>query len=410
MTETAPSSSEAQTGFYRWVLLAGVWSVYFSFGVTTASLAPLITPIGAELGLSKTTMGAILASWPFVYIAAAIPCGILVERLGARTGLFIAACLMAMSGLVRAYADGAVMLFLAGGLFGIGGPLVSIGAPTLIARLFEGPSRGSAMGIYITGPYLGSIASLSLTNSVLMPMFGGQWRAVLTFLSVFVVCVGLLWLVLAAQPAAKALLARPAQTKKFNLNAFAEILKSAEVRIVLTMAVGVFFINHSMNNWLVEVLRNHGFDAERAGFWAAMPAAVGVIGALIIPRFATPERRLWIMAGLVLSALTASILLQTQTEPVLITGLFLQGLARSSMMTVTVMLLMEARDVPKDRLGLAGGLFFTVAEIGGVLGPFSFGFLLDLSGTIHVPLIGVSTAAVVLGLLLTRLSVLHARS
>lgn len=407
MTDADSSSGDSP---YRWVLLGGVWSVYFSFGVTVASLAPLITPVGEELGLSKTTMGAVLASWPFVYIAAAIPCGILVERLGARTALFIAACLMAASGLVRAQADGAAMLFLAGALFGIGGPLVSVGAPTLIARLFEGTARGSAMGIYITGPYLGSIMTLSLTNSVLMPVFGEDWRAVLTFLSAFVFCVGLFWLLLARQPAAKTLLTQPAETKKFNAGAFTDILKSTEVRIVLAMAVGVFFINHSMNNWLVEILRAHGFGAERAGFWAAVPAAIGVIGALVIPRYATPERRLWIMTALVVSAFAASVLIQSSDEPALITGLFLQGVARSSLMTVTVMLLMEARDVPKDRLGLAGGVFFTVAEIGGVLGPFSFGLLLDLSGTIHVPLGAVSLAAIVLGVLLARLRALHARA
>lgn len=395
---------------YRWVLLAGVWAVYFSFGVTIASLAPLITPVGEELGLSKTTMGAVLASWPFVYIAAAIPCGILVERLGARTALFIAACLMASSGLVRAQADGAALLFLAGALFGLGGPLVSVGAPTLIARLFEGAERGSAMGIYITGPYLGSIVTLSLTNSVLMPFFGGDWRTVLTFISAFVICVGLAWLLLARQPAAKALLAQPGDAKTFDPDAFSDILKSPEVRIVLAMAVGVFFINHGMNNWLVEILRAHGLSAERAGFWAAVPAAIGVIGALVIPRYATPERRLWIMAALVASAFVASVLIQSNEESALITGLFLQGVARSSLMTVTVMLLMEARDVPKDRLGLAGGVFFTVAEIGGVLGPFSFGLLLDLSGTIHLPLGAISLAALILGLLLVRLRALHARA
>ncbi len=149
--------------------------------------------------------------------------------------------------------------------------------------------------------------------------------------------------------------------------------------------------------------------ADRAGLWASVPSATGVVGALLIPRFATDRYRLWIMAGLVLSALCASLLLQSASETSLLTGLFLQGVARSSLMTVTVMLLMEARDVPRDRLGLAGGLFFTVAEIGGVLGPFSFGLLLDLTGTIRVPLLGISTVAVILGALLAMLALLHAR-
>ena len=43
-------------------------------------------------------------------------------------------------------------MFVAVGLFGIGGPLVSIGAPKAIAQWFQGAERGFAIGVYITGP------------------------------------------------------------------------------------------------------------------------------------------------------------------------------------------------------------------------------------------------------------------
>jgi len=387
----------AGTGSYRWVLLGGVWLVYFCFGLTTASMAPLIAPITAELNIGHSTIGAILGAWPLVYIVAAVPCGLLLDRLGARAALLAAALLMAASGVARALADNGAVLFAAVALFGVGGPLISIGAPKLISHWFEGPSRGTAMGIYITGPSLGAIAALSLTNAVLMPLTGGEWRSVLFIYAVFVAASGGLWLTLASHPAAAgARGAEEDEDKKFDLAAFSEILGLAEVRVVLAMSIGIFFINHGLNNWLPELLRSHGLSAASAGYWASIPTAVGVAGSLVIPRLATPERRLRVMALLFLSALAASLLLHAAPGPWLASGLVLQGIARSSMMTVAILLLMETPGVPKTRLGLAGGLFFTAAEVGGVLGPLTIGVTSDLTGGFTAALFVLSALCIAL--------------
>ena len=389
----APSS-------YRWVLLGGVWLIYFCFGLMTASMAPLVAPITAELGIGHSTMGAILGAWPLVYIAAAIPCGMLLDRLGARVALLIAALIMGASGVARGLAGDEMALFAAVGLFGIGGPLISIGAPKLIANWFEGTSRGTAMGIYITGPSLGGIAALSLTNGVLMPLTGQNWRLVLFLYAGFVAASGLLWLAIASHPAARAHGSTQADGKKFDIAAFTEILRLREVRIVLAMSVGIFFINHGLNNWLPELLRARGLTPALAGYWASIPTVIGVIGSLIIPRLATPDRRLQVMALLFVSALLASLLLHANPGPWLASGLILQGIARSSMMTIAILLLMETPGVPKARLGLAGGLFFTAAEIGGVLGPLTIGVLSDLTDGFTVPLMAVTGACLVLIMLI----------
>ena len=187
--------------------------------------------------------------------------------------------------------------------------------------------------------------------------------------------------------------AMPAQQedgKTFSLAAFTEILGLREVRIVLAMSIGIFFINHGLNNWLPELLRSRGMTPAAAGYWASIPTVIGVVGSLIIPRLATPERRIRVMTLLFISALLASLLLHADPGPWLASGLFLQGIARSSMMTVAILLLMETPGVPKARLGLAGGLFFSAAEIGGVLGPLTIGILSDLTHGFSVPLIGLT--------------------
>ncbi len=403
MDEGSPKEPRSEFSTVRWFILFGVWLIYFAFGVVASSMAPLITPISADIGIDNAVMGFILGAWPLTYIVAAIPCGVLLDRLGARRMLLAAALLMAASAFARSLADTPIELLLAVALFGIGGPMISVGAPKVIARLFEGKDRAFAMGIYVTGPYLGGLATLALTNSVAMPLAGGDWRGVMLLHTALVILSGLIWLAISGSAGARASTKDAETGKKFNLGAFAELIRLPEVRLILAMSIGIFFINHGLNNWLPEILMTRGFTAVEAGYWAAIPSAAGVLGVLVIPRLATPERRLSVMALLFAAALLASLLLQTNATMPIGLGLLLQGIARGSMMTVAILLLMELPNVPKDRLGLAGGLFFTTAEIGGVLGPVTFGFLSDLSGGFAAPLFSVTLISAVLLVLLAAL-------
>jgi MFS transporter, CP family, cyanate transporter len=159
----APDTSMPQpatAGASRWLILFGIWLVYLCFGMISVALAPIVAPITRDLGLSHGAMGSVLGVWQLVYIAAAIPCGTLLDRLGARRALFIGAIIIAASGLARSFATDYATLLLAVGLFGIGGPIVSSGAPKAVSQLFTGSQRGLAMGIYITGPAIGSVIVL----------------------------------------------------------------------------------------------------------------------------------------------------------------------------------------------------------------------------------------------------------
>lgn len=380
----------------RWLILFGVWLIYFFFGVVVASMAPLVGPISADIGVGNSTMGAILGAWPLTYIVAAIPCGLLLDRWGVRRMLFVAILVMATSAFARSLAETPAQMLMAVALFGVGGPMISVGAPKVIARLFEGKDRAAAMGIYVTGPYLGGLIALALTNSFAMPLVDGDWRGVMVIHAGLVLSSGIVWLAISGAGAARNRNKQADEGKKFNFPAFVEVLGLSEVRLILLMSIGIFFINHGLNNWLPEILRSHGLSAVEAGYWAAVPSAAGVLGVLFIPRIATPERRLSVIALLFGAALLASLLLHSTAIVPLTLGLLLQGVARGSMMTVAILLLMETPRVPQERLGLAGGLFFTTAEVGGVLGPIFFGILSDLSGGFALPLFSVTLVCLVL--------------
>ena len=363
----------------RWWALFGLWLVYATFGLTVTSLAPLIAPIERDLHITHAAMGSLMGAWQLVYLFAAIPCGVLLDRVGGRWGLLLGAALIAASAAGRALAVDYWTFLVAVMLFGLGGPLVSSGAPKVVADQFSGSARGLAMGIYMTGPAIGGVVSLTLTNSWLLPVLGGDWRSVIWLWSALAGAAGLLWLAISSITGIGRMQS-VGPDESTRTGAVRELLAQPAVRVVLLMSVGAFLYNHGLNNWLVELLANHGLSVVDAGYWAALPTLVGIVGSLVIPRLATPRRRFAILAALCVAALVASILLRFADPLPLAIGLVLQGIARSSMMTVLILTLVELPGIGERRVGVASGIFFTAAEVGGVLGPLGMGVLYESTG------------------------------
>lgn len=365
---------------YRWVVLLGVWFIYASFGMATVSLAPLVVAITRDLGISHGSMGFIFGAWQLVFIIAAVPCGGLLDRIGVRRALLLAALLISASSLLRSFANSYASLFLAVAVLGLGGPLVSTGAPKMVQRWFQGQERGFAMGIYITGPAVGGIVALSSTNSVLMPALGGDWHAVLRLWAIVALTAGLVWFWISSHSEIKSVEARGAGGKRPpQLQVVAMLIRFPAVRTLLVMSVGIFMFNHGLNNWLPEILRSKGMSPVAAGYWATLPTIVGLAGSLTIPRLATPQRRHLMLAGLCASAMCASLLLRADSGPLLFVGLAMQGVARSSMMTVAMLTLVETPGIGERHAATASGMFFSAAEVGGASGPVLVGLIHDAS-------------------------------
>jgi cyanate permease len=135
-----------------------------------------------------------------------------------------------------------------------------------------------------------------------------------------------------------------------------------------------------------------------AGYWAAIPTVIGIVGSLLIPRLATPERRFNILIGLCVCAAGASCLLQFQDTALLFSGLILQGIARSALMTILILTLVELPAIGERYAGVASGFFFSAAEIGGVLGPVTMGLFFDYTGGFAASLYFLTAVAVLTGI------------
>lgn len=359
---------------HRWLTLFGVWLLYGSFGLVATSLAPLASLIIDDLSMTHAEMGLAMGAWQLVYIFAAVPAGILLDRIGPRYALTLGGLLIGVSALARVFADDPTMLILAVMFFGLGGPIISAGAPKVVVSSFTGSSRGLAMGIYMTGPATGSIISLTSTHSILLPLFDQDWRQVMALWTAVTFITAIIWFLLATFTRSESPV-EPASGRGSQLRVIAELIQKPTVIIVLLMSISVFMFNHGLNNWLPELLGSHGLSAVNAGYWAAFPTLIGIVGSLIIPRLATPDRRFNILIALSVAACIASLLLRFSEPASLLTGLLLQGIARSSLMTVLILTLVELPEIGERHAGVASGLFFSAAEVGGVLGPLSLGLL-----------------------------------
>jgi MFS family permease len=184
---------------YRWLILAIGWLIYFSFGLINTAIAPLLSSIMSDLSLTYTQMGLITGAWQLLYIFTAQPLGLIIDRLGVYKSLILGAVIISSSSLMRAFVSGFLGLFISVAIFGVGGPMISIGTPKLVSEWFSGEERGTASGINASGSAFGSMTALALTNSLVLPILG-SWRNVFIGYGAISLVITLMWFVLGRRP------------------------------------------------------------------------------------------------------------------------------------------------------------------------------------------------------------------
>ncbi len=331
-----------------------------------------MTPIIRDLQMSYGQMGLVLGSWQMTYIVFAITAGVIMDRWGIRRSIFFGALVIGLSAVLRSASSGFLSFLFFVALFGVGGPMISIGCPKTISTWFQGKERGTAIGIYTTGPWVGGMVSLAATNSVVMPLTDYSWRLTFVWYGVMTFFFAGLWWALTREADTEI------DTKHFNvLKMLAELFKVRRVRLILLSGLLSFAIMHGYFAWLPKILENTGMSPARAGVVSALPFLTSIPAVLIFPRYTQPYHRGWLIGLMALLAGLSIFWVVVLQWPV-IPGLLLFGISGPCLMPLLVLSLMETPEVASKYLGSATGLFFCVAEVGGFLGPFVVGYLVDI--------------------------------
>jgi len=366
---------------YRWVMLALATLAYFCFGLVRQIMATLVNPITQDLRISYTQMGTILGAWPVVYIGVALTAGLAMDKVGLRKALGIGILFIALSAILRAFANSFETMLLFVAIFGLGAPTISVGGPKLISLWFEGKERGVAASIFTTGLSVGSIVTLVTANSILMPLTASwRWTSAIYGL-VVLIAVGL-WLVLARerQGVSQALASESHDRDHSISSSSVSLLKVANVWVVVLIGFVGFLTSHGITDWLPKILQTKGMSDARAGFLASIPGLAGIVGTLTIPGITPVGFRRVVAALLFMSTGVSVLLIGITSGPLLLFALVLLGLGRYPVNAMMMLILMDTPQVGAVYMGAAAGLYFSIGEIGGFVGPFMLGYLLDLTG------------------------------
>jgi cyanate permease len=372
----------------RWVMLGALCGVYFAFGVMLLAIPPMVTEVRADLDVSRRALGFALGAWALLYVFTAPPAGRIVDRLGLRWSLSIGSLLIATSAAVQATAQNLTMLWLAIGILGVGGPLVSLSAPKLVAVWFvDAGERPMAVGLYTSAPALGGVAALLMTNTVLLPALG-DWRSVLLAEAALNLGAGAVWLVVSGRVARagdgdgdgdgdrdgdrdrdRDGVGLPQVVPATGRGQARTLLTSPGMRLAIVLGIGSFFITQGMAAWLPNMLVEHiGLSTGAASNWAAGSLAVGIVARLVVPGLARPQQRSMVLHGTMTALVAGMLVLAFGPTWLALPAAIVLGL-RATLNSLVIVVLMDAELVTPANTGLAYGLWFSAVEVGGAAGP-----------------------------------------
>jgi cyanate permease len=321
-----------------------------------------------------------------MYVFLAIPVGLLIDRFGARKSILVGSFLISFSGLLRAFATNFETLLLTVGIFGIGGPIVSIGCPKMVASWFLGKDRGTASGIYVTGATVGRATTLAITNTLIMP-FAGNWQNTLALYGLLGFFIVVIWLFFGRE---KTHTTKESTIKLSLRGTGMRLFRDKQVWIVAIIGFGLFFAGHGLGSWLPKLLESKGMSLAEAGLLASVPSWFGLIGRTLIPRFRKKGSRRPIVFTVLLVEGICIFTIGTSIGLPLFTSLIFYGVSSASMLPLMVVILMDMPQIGSKFFGLAAGIFFSFGEIGGFTGPFMVGFLADLTGSIFPSIVAIT--------------------
>ena len=142
-----------------------------------------------------------------------------------------------------------------------------------------------------------------------MPMFGYSWRWTLSVFSGVALATAIVWLILAKEHPSRE---NDGQSKDLwgSMKVFPELLNIPLIKITLLIVLGMFLFNHGTNNWMPAILTDKGISFSRAGALAAIPVAMGAVGAVVVPQIVKPNnRRKMLVIGFLVTACTSGALI-----------------------------------------------------------------------------------------------------
>lgn len=285
------------------------WLIAFLFIITTINYADRSTfsiagaAASEALGLSPVSMGFILSAFGWAYVAAQIPGGALLDRLGVKRVYVGAIALWSIFTALQGFVGFIGGLSVVGSLFvlrflvGLAEAPSFPGNARIVAAWFPASERGTASAIFNSAQYFALVAFAPLM-SWLVHDFG--WRAVFYVMGALGLVAAYAFAKFVQSPEKHPMvnageLAIMKEGGAVSMEAKAKGDKAgfslARLKILLTnrMLLGIYLAQYCINvltyffvTWFpIYLVKERGLNIMQAGFAAAAPALCGFIGGLV---------------------------------------------------------------------------------------------------------------------------------
>jgi MFS family permease len=371
-----PSPAPARPG--RWRLLTILTASYGAGAFGMLGISPLSPSLVEGLGLSRFQVAFLIPSIYLSGLLFSLPGGRLADRLGVRPaflgGLAMAALGLAAAALAPGFVAFLVCLFAAGSGWSVVNPALG----KAIMDVFPVRERGIAMGVKQMGLTLGGLVAALALPAIAAAL---EWRAAVGACSVIVALPVLLgWRPLAAVHPGPREIASPAGRAEPTSTWWWARRPALVIFFATGFALGM--VQGAVLSYLpLFTIQGLGFDKIGAGFLVAASQAGGAASRLAMgaasDRWAAGRRSLWLaFTGAVGAAIFLVYAVWPASSAVLAGALaFATGVGAYGWVGIFFVISAEAGG--RGQAGLLSGVAFAAIVLGLLVGPPTFGLLLE---------------------------------
>lgn len=366
-------------------LLFAIVCVASTLRAPITAVGPLISFIRSDLAVSNAVLG-LLTTIPLAMFAVFSPLsGSIGVRLGVGRVIGASLLIMIAGTLLRSY-GGAVGLFAGTVIVGVGITFGNVLLPSLIK---QGLDRRVGLGTSLLTLTLNAFAAVSAGISV--PLCQGlswNWRHVLAIWAVPMALAFLVW-----QPQCKVTLRAP-------------VADTAEERSVWRMPLAWWlasfmaaqsYVFYFFVAWLPSIVQGNGATPEHAGLFLVVYQLTSILGALVVPNFASRrpnQKRLLLIIALIYTC-GITLFLAARSLPVCWIATVICGFSTGACFSM-VLLLLSLRARSASRSAKLSGMVQAVGYAVAAISPLLTGWLFDVSQSWQLPLL---TALLMCGVL-----------
>jgi cyanate permease len=367
-----------------WLMLGCAWLLGFSMYVPIFCVPPMEHIISTELDISHAQMG-LLFSLPVIMLAAAaIPSGLLADRIGVRKAAGIGALVIILGSILRGTSTSFEMLLGFTVLFGIGFALVYPNLPKLISAWFSKDQAGLATGIYATGIMISVSLSLAITLPIVLPITN-SFNGVFYLWSIPPIIAAILWWIVVREPPASSVHSQRTDLR-LGQNTSTPVWRNKNLWFVAISLLLLNFHFYIWAGWSPALLVIKGADPQLASLITSVMSWTTVPIVFLIPwasnKVGLRKPFLWsapiLMVFVSCAAIYASV-------PIFWLLAVIIGIALGGAFAMILALPVEM--VPKESVGKASGMMLSIGYVGGLAGPWIAGYIFDSTGGLELTLI-----------------------